>query len=130
MKLQPIFFLTCLFCLIKPFSSSLAQSQTLQEALVEMFGPLDKNRVHTGYLLDQSPDYVNMSLYDGTASVDSNYVDIGVFGNFFRSLNGAKVRASLSNYNANAFVSGSVFSGSTWIQDFTITVRKGYPPLN
>jgi hypothetical protein len=73
MKLQPIFFLTCLFCLIKPFSSSLAQSQTLQEALVEMFGPLDKNRVHTGYLLDQSPDYVNMSLYDGTALVDSIY---------------------------------------------------------
>lgn len=106
MKFQPIvLFLTCIYCLIKPFSSSLAQSQTLPEALVEMFSPLDKGKIHTGYLLDQSPDYVNMSLYDGTALVDSNYVDIGVFGNFFRSLNGAKVRASLSNYNVNDIVS-------------------------
>lgn len=41
MKLQPLLlFITCVFCLIKPFLSSSAQSQTLSEALVEMFSPL------------------------------------------------------------------------------------------
>lgn len=52
----------------------------------------------------------------------------------FNILSSTHLQSVVSNINGypgnTAFVSGSVFSGSTWIQDFTITVRKGYPPLN
>lgn len=85
---------------------SYAQNSSLSEALIEMFSPLDKNKVQTGYLLDQSPDYVNLSLYNGTTLVDSNYVDIGVFGNFFKSLNGARVRNTVEQYNAIDLING------------------------
>ena len=85
--------------------TTMGQSHSLSEELVEMFSPLEKNRISTGYLLDQSSDFVDIARYDGSSMVDSNYVDIGVFCGFFRCLNEAKIRNTQYLFDADEIMS-------------------------
>jgi hypothetical protein len=54
-------------------------AQTLPQKIQNLYAPLDKTLVPSGYLFDLAVPLANPSQYDGTLN-DSNYVDINVFG--------------------------------------------------
>ena len=125
--------LLLIFCLSVFFLTSYvskAQGQDLSEELVEMFSLLDKDKIGTGYLLDQSPDFVDIARFDGSALVDSNYVDIGVFEGFFRCLNAAKVNNNMALYNATNIISDLQSEGENEVKIGAALLEYNYIVAN
>ena len=63
---------------------------------------LDSTKVSTGYLMDQAVDFVKVGLMDGQSLCDSNYVDVSLYRDLFRTMNYAKVNNSVVLYDADA----------------------------
>lgn len=64
---------------------------------------LDSTKTSTGYLMDQAVDFVKVGLFDGRSLCDSNYVDISLYRDIFRTMNYARVNADkAASYNADS----------------------------
>lgn len=52
----------------------------------------------------------------------------------FKILDNSYIQSVISNINSypdhTAIISGMICNGNTWLDDFTLTITKGYPPLN
>ena len=52
----------------------------------------------------------------------------------FKLLDNTYIQSVISNINSypnhTAILSGMICNGNTWLDDFTLTITKGYPPLN
>lgn len=130
MKKITLLLILCLSVFFLTSYVSKAQGQDLSEELVEMFSLLDKDKIGTGYLLDQSPDFVDIARFDGSALVDSNYVDIGVFEGFFRCLNAAKVNNNLALYNATNIISDLQSEGENEVKIGAALLEYNYIVAN
>jgi hypothetical protein len=54
-----------------------------------IFQHLDKSKVTTGHLLDYAMEFTDITAYDGVVR-DTNYVDLNVLGNIYKTLYMAK----------------------------------------
>lgn len=69
------------------------------------YSALDSTKVSTGYLVDKTVDLVKLPLFDGESLCDSNYVDIALFRDLFRTMNHAKSNDSACLYDADSIYS-------------------------
>ena len=79
---------------------------------------LIESRIPTGYLLDRACELTNLRAYDGAAITNDNFSDVSSFRNALYTINSAIV-------NSN----GAAYSGNDFLQNFTVTITKGFPPL-
>lgn len=64
---------------------------------------LDSTKTGTGYLMDQAVDFVKVGSFDGQSLCDSNYVDISLYRDIFRTMNYARVNANkAASYDADS----------------------------
>jgi hypothetical protein len=67
-----------------------AQTQSLPQQLQNLYAPLDKSQVPTGFLYDLSWSFASPSDYRGVLT-DSNFVSPDVFGMLFGTMRGSMV---------------------------------------
>ena len=75
-------------------AQNIEENAVVREALDEMFEHLDKTRVPTGLLLDYGIDVLDFSCHDGSALLDSNYVDVASFESILRTVHSSAVISS------------------------------------
>jgi hypothetical protein len=67
---------------------------TFNSAMNHIFGTLDATRIPYGLLRDYAMEFRNLENFNGTALVDSNKVDKGVFRQIYTTLATARMTAS------------------------------------
>jgi len=68
-------------------------AQTLPQKIQNLYAPLDKTQVPSGYLFDLAVPIADPLQYAGALN-DSNYVDINVFGMLYGEMRNSEVNGS------------------------------------
>lgn len=61
-----------------------------------IFQYLDKSKVNSGHLLDYAMEFTDVTAYDGVVR-DTNYVDLNVVGNIYKTLYMAKTSTDITH---------------------------------
>lgn len=73
------------------WSQTIEENPEIRGYLDNLFAPLAKGRIPTGYLIDYAVDIIDFNDYNGTVLTDSNYVNPEVFEYMLRGIRSASV---------------------------------------
>ena len=100
-KLLTIFVTIIVSANSRLYAQNIEAYSEIRSELDHLFENLDKNRIPTGFLLENAIDHTDLSLYDGQLS-DNNYVDLPTFECILKTLKSSSVRnTSISSLDVN-----------------------------
>ena len=104
-KLLTIFVTIIVSANSRLYAQNIEAYSEIRSELDHLFENLDKNRIPTGYLLENAIDYIDLTPYSGQLS-DTNYVDLPIFESILKTLQSSSVRSntSLSGVDINGTI--------------------------
>ena len=84
-KLLTIFVTIIVSANSRLYAQNIEAYNEIRSELDHLFENLDKNRIPTGFLLENAIDHTDLTLYDGQLS-DNNYVDLPTFECLLKTL--------------------------------------------